>query len=83
MLSPLCLIFLVRLGGYIVNFCDFYSYKLVGKLCRNVHLIQSKLLIGLDQSVRLDLQEKKIFFVVTIGNLSFHQSFTMINIKRK
>ncbi len=29
-LSPLCL--LVRLGGYIVNLCSFYFYKLIGKL---------------------------------------------------
>jgi hypothetical protein len=31
-LSPFCLLFLVRLGGYIVNLCDFYSYRLIGKL---------------------------------------------------
>jgi hypothetical protein len=31
-LYPLCLLLLVRLGGYIVNLCDFYSYKLIGKL---------------------------------------------------
>ena len=30
--SPLCLLLLVRLGGYIVNLCAFYSYKLIGKL---------------------------------------------------
>jgi hypothetical protein len=28
----LCLILLVRLGGYIVNLSDFYSYRLIGKL---------------------------------------------------
>ncbi len=28
----LCLILLVRVGGYIVNLCDFYFYKLIGKL---------------------------------------------------
>jgi len=27
-----CLIFLVRLGGYIVNLSEFYSYRLIGKL---------------------------------------------------
>jgi hypothetical protein len=27
-----CLLLLVRLGGYIVNLCDFYFYKLIGKL---------------------------------------------------
>ena len=31
-LSPLCLLLLVRLGGYIVNLSDFYSYRLIGKL---------------------------------------------------
>jgi hypothetical protein len=31
-LSSLCLILLVRLGGYIVNLCVFYFYKLIGKL---------------------------------------------------
>ncbi len=30
--SPLCLLFLVRLGGYIVNSLDCYSYRLIGKL---------------------------------------------------
>jgi hypothetical protein len=31
-LDPLYLIFLVRLGDYIVNLCDFYSYNLIRKL---------------------------------------------------
>ena len=31
-LSPLCLLLLVRLGGYRVNLCAFYFYKLIGKL---------------------------------------------------
>jgi hypothetical protein len=32
-ISPqLCLLSLVRLGGYIVNLCSFYFYKLIGKL---------------------------------------------------
>jgi hypothetical protein len=30
--SPLCLLLLVRLGGYIVNSLDCYSYRLIGKL---------------------------------------------------
>ena len=30
--SPLCLLLLVRLGGYIVNSIDCYSYRLIGKL---------------------------------------------------
>jgi hypothetical protein len=32
LLSPLCPLLLVRLGGYIVNLCTFYFYKLIGKL---------------------------------------------------
>ena len=31
-LSPLSLLFLVRLGGYTVNLYDFYFYNLIGKL---------------------------------------------------
>jgi hypothetical protein len=30
--SPLCMLLLVRLGGYIVNSLDSYSYRLIGKL---------------------------------------------------
>ena len=32
MLSPLCLLFLGRLTGYIVNLCVFSFYKFLGKL---------------------------------------------------
>ncbi len=28
----LCLVLLVRLGGYIANLSDFYSYRFIGKL---------------------------------------------------
>jgi hypothetical protein len=28
----LCLLLLVRVGGYIMNLSDFYSYRLIGKL---------------------------------------------------
>jgi hypothetical protein len=31
-LYHLCLLLLVRLGGYIVNLSDFYTYRLIGKL---------------------------------------------------
>jgi hypothetical protein len=31
-LYHLCLVLLVRLGGYIVNLSDFYTYRLIGKL---------------------------------------------------
>ena len=30
--SPLCLLLLVRLGGYIVNLYDFCFYRIIGKL---------------------------------------------------
>ena len=30
--SHLCLLLRVRVGGYIVNLLDFYSYRLIGKL---------------------------------------------------
>ena len=31
-LSPLCLLWLVRLGAYTPNLCGFYFYKLIGKV---------------------------------------------------
>jgi hypothetical protein len=37
-LSHLCLIFLVRLGGYIVNVSGFYSNSLIGKLTNFLQL---------------------------------------------
>jgi hypothetical protein len=37
-ISPLCLLFLVRLGVYTVNLCDFYFYRLIGKLTAFLHL---------------------------------------------
>jgi hypothetical protein len=45
MLSPLCLLLLVRLGGYIVNLCDFYFYKLIGKLTAFLQLQEFSLRI--------------------------------------
>ncbi len=40
-LSPLCLLSLVRLGGYIVNLCVFYSCRLIGKLTAFLQLQES------------------------------------------
>jgi hypothetical protein len=34
----LCLLLRVRVGGYIVNLLDFYSYRLIGKLTAFSHL---------------------------------------------
>jgi hypothetical protein len=31
-LYQLCLLLIVRLGGYIVNLSDFYSYRFIGQL---------------------------------------------------
>ncbi len=39
--SPLWLIFLVRLGGYIVNSLDYYSYRFIGKLTAFLQLQES------------------------------------------
>ena len=36
--SPLCLLLLVRPGGYKVNLCDFYFYKVIGKLTASLQL---------------------------------------------
>ncbi len=33
-----CPLLLVRLGGYIVNLCEFYSYSLIGKLTLFLHI---------------------------------------------
>ena len=41
-LYHLCLILLVRLGGYIVNLSDFYSYRLIGKLTVSLQLQEFK-----------------------------------------
>ena len=37
--SSLCLLLLVRVGGYIVNLLDFYSYRLIGKLTAFLHTL--------------------------------------------
>ena len=36
--SFLCLLLLVRPGGYTVNLCAFYFYKLIGKLTASLQL---------------------------------------------
>jgi hypothetical protein len=41
LVSPLCLILLVRPGGYTVNLCSFYFYKLIGKLTDSLQLQDS------------------------------------------
>ena len=42
-LYHLCLLLLVRLGGYIVKLSDFYSYRLIGKLTAFLHLQELRL----------------------------------------
>ena len=39
----LCLLLLVRLGGYIVNLSEFYSYRLIGKLTAFLQLQEFRL----------------------------------------
>ncbi len=47
----LCLLLLVRLGGYIANLSDFYSYRLIGKLTAFLQLQEFGLLnIPVDSS---------------------------------
>ena len=43
-LYHLCLLLLVRLGGYIVNLSEFYSYRLIGKLTAFLQLQEFSLL---------------------------------------
>jgi hypothetical protein len=43
-LYHLCLVLLVRLGGYIANLSDFYSYRLIGKLTAFLQLQEFSLL---------------------------------------
>jgi len=45
MLLHLCLLLLVRLGGYIVNLCDFYPYRPIGKLTAFLQLQEFSLRI--------------------------------------
>jgi hypothetical protein len=42
-LSPLCLLLLVRLGGYIVNLCVFCFDKVIGKLTSFLQLQEFRL----------------------------------------
>ena len=41
--SPLCLMLVVRLGGYIVNSLDYYSDRLIGKLTAFLQLLEFNL----------------------------------------
>jgi hypothetical protein len=43
MTSPVSLVVLVRLGDYIVNLCDLYSKKLIGKLTAFLQLQEFRL----------------------------------------
>ena len=40
MLSPLCQLSLVRLGVSTVNLCDFYFYRIIGKLTAFLELLE-------------------------------------------
>jgi hypothetical protein len=51
----LCLLLLVRVGGYIVNLLDFYSYRLIGKLTAFLfaHQVKGKVGLALAKTVAL------------------------------
>jgi hypothetical protein len=57
----LCLLLLVRLGGYIVNLLDFYSYRLIGKLTVSLKLQE---FTGVNQQWTFPLPPLDVLFVV-------------------
>ena len=66
-LYHLCLLLLVRLGGYIVNLSDFYSYRLIGKLTAFLQLqefsLHNMIVVSSTSDARLLLHSSKIGLV--------------------
>ena len=60
-LSPLCLLLLVRLGGYIENLCVFYFFKIIGKLTTSLQF-QEINLHNITESTVLNHFAIKAFF---------------------
>ena len=62
-LYHLCLLLLVRLGGYVVNLSDFYSYRLIGKLTAFLQLQEFSLhkptVVSSTSAARLYLHSSK------------------------
>jgi hypothetical protein len=62
-LYHICILFLVRLGGYIVNFSDFYSYRLIGKLTAFLQVQEFSLwkltVVSSTSTTRLSLKNSK------------------------
>jgi hypothetical protein len=62
-LYHICILFLVHLGGYIVNFSDFYSYRLIGKLTAFLQFQEFSLwkltVVSSTSTVRLSLNNSK------------------------
>ena len=63
-LYHLCLLLLVRLGGYIVNLSDFYSYRIIGKLTAFLQL------------QKFSLRNKIVTSSTTVAQLFFNSSNT-------
>ena len=63
-LYHLSLLLLVRLGGYIVNLSDFYSYSLIGKLTAFLKLQEFRLhkmiVTSSTSAARLSLHNSKV-----------------------
>jgi hypothetical protein len=62
-LYHLSLLFLVRLGGYIVNLSDFYSYRFIGKLTVSLQLqecsFRNMIVSSSTSAARLSLHNSK------------------------
>jgi hypothetical protein len=60
----LCLLLLVRLGGYIVNLSDFYYYKLIGKLTAFLQIQEFSLhnlpVVSSTSAARFSLNSSKV-----------------------
>ncbi len=82
-LSPLWLLFMVRLGGYIVNSCDFYSYSLIGKLTAFLpqeFSFHNMTMVSSTSTVRLSLHNSKQNLVYVTHSPITLTNFSSINL---
>jgi len=74
-LYHLCLLLLVRLGGYIVNLSDFYSYSLIGKLTAFLQLqefsLRNMIVVSSTSAARLWLDISKAGLVRVLPTFDF------------
>ena len=71
-LYHLCLLLLVRLGGYIVTLSDFYSYRLIGKLTAFLQLqefsLRNQTVDSSTSAARLSLPSSKAKTCCTLAS---------------